>query len=117
MTLCGQSTLRVLFLSRVFVPHRWKRWIVGMSLPSPFGILELLQKFCFFASVASKAKIPMKDKLKRRNYTSRSRCSMCLEEEESVDHLLMHCRWASSLWDLSLSLMGASWVQPPIGEM
>jgi len=29
-----------------------------------------------------------------------------------VDHLLVHCRWVSSLWDLSLSLMGVNWVQP-----
>ena len=29
-----------------------------------------------------------------------------------MDHLLVHCRWVSSLWDLSLSLMGVNWVQP-----
>jgi len=37
---------------------------------------------------------------------------MFLEEEESVDHLLVHCRLVSSLWDLCLSLMGVGWVQP-----
>ena len=37
---------------------------------------------------------------------------MCLEEEETVDHLLVHCRWVSALWDLALSLMRISWVQP-----
>ena len=54
----------------------------------------------------------MDDMLKRRNFRGQSRCSMCLEEEEIVDHLLVHCRWVSSLWDLSLSLMGINWVQP-----
>jgi len=60
------------------------------------------RKVCFFAWVASKGKIPTDDKLKRRNLSGPSRCFMCLEEEEYVDHLLVHCRWASSLWDLSL---------------
>ena len=37
---------------------------------------------------------------------------MCLEEEETFDHFLIHCHWASFLWHLSLSLKGASSVQP-----
>jgi len=53
----------------------------------------------------------MEDKLKRRNFSGPSRCSMCLEEEESMDHLLVHCQWVSSLWDLSL-FDGVSWIQP-----
>jgi len=27
-------------------------------------------------------------------------------------HLPVHCRWASSLWHLGLSLMGIRWVHP-----
>ena len=54
-------------------------------------------KACFFAWVASKGKIHTEDKLKRRNFSGPSRCSLCLEEEESVNHLLVHCRWVSSL--------------------
>ena len=45
MTLCGCLTLRDLLLSRVFVPYRWKHWIVGILVPSPFGSPKLLQKF------------------------------------------------------------------------
>ena len=70
-----------------------------------------LTKVCFFAWAASKGKIPTEDKLERRNFSSPSRCSMCLEEEESVDHLLVHYWWVSSHWDLSLFLMGVSCVQ------
>ena len=36
---------------------------------------------------------------------------MCLEEE-SIDHLFVHCQWISSLWFLVLSFMGISCVQP-----
>jgi len=68
--------------------------------------------FNFFAWAATLGKIPTDDMLKRRNFRGPSRCSMCLEEKETVDYLLVHCQWISSLWDLSLSLMGISWVQP-----
>ena len=71
---------------------------------------KALTKVCFFVWATTIGKIPMKDMLKRRNFSSPSKCSMCLEEEEIVDHILMHCRWVFSLWDLSLSLMGVSWV-------
>jgi len=37
---------------------------------------------------------------------------MCREEEQSVGHLFVHCRWGSSLWFLALSSMGFSWAQP-----
>jgi len=37
---------------------------------------------------------------------------MGLKEDESVDHLLIHGHLVSSLWLLSLSLMGLSLVQP-----
>ena len=69
-------------------------------------------KVCFFAWVATIGKIHMEDMLKRRNFSGPSRCSMCLEEEETVDHLLVPCRWVSSLWYLSLSLMRITWRQP-----
>ena len=102
MSLYGLSIVKVLSLLRVFVPLRWKRRGVGMVQPRLFGILKFLLKLVFLAWAASKGKIPMEDKLKRRNFSGPSRCSLCLEEEESVDHLLVHCLWVSSLWDLSL---------------
>ena len=69
-------------------------------------------KVCFFVWAATIGKIPTDDMLKRRNFRGLSKCSLCLEEEETADHLLVHCRWVSALWDLALSLMGISWVQP-----
>ena len=65
-----------------------------------------------FAWAATKEKTPTEDTFKRRNFDGPSRRSMCLGEEESADHLLIHCRWASSLCHLSLSLMGVRWAQP-----
>ena len=65
-------------------------------------------KVCFFAWAATKGKIPREDMLKRRNFSGPNRCYMCLKEEESVNHVLVHYWSVSSLWHLSLSLMGVS---------
>ena len=56
--------------------------------------------------------MPTKIMLKRRIFSLASRCPLCLNEEESIDHLFLLCHWASTLWSLALSLMGISWVQP-----
>ena len=52
------------------------------------------------------------DQLKRRGMTFAKRCFMCEEEEETIDHLLIHCTFAKMLWDLLLSIVGISWVFP-----
>jgi len=54
-------------------------------------------KVCFLAWLATLGKIPTDDMLKRRNFRGPSRCSMCLEEEEILDHLLVHSQWVSLL--------------------
>jgi len=55
-------------------------------------------KACFLAWTTSKGKVPTEVALKKRNFNLVSRCAMCLEEEESVDHLFVRCHWISSLW-------------------
>ena len=37
---------------------------------------------------------------------------MCEEDEENIDHLLIHCKRAKMLWNLLLSIFGTSWVFP-----
>ena len=39
-----------------------------------------------------------------------NRCFICGEEEEIVDHLLIHCSKVRILWDLLLVIFGVSWV-------
>jgi len=60
---------------------------------------------------AANKKICTEDMLKRRNFNGPIRRPMCLEKKETMDYLLIRCIWASSLWHLSVSLMGVSRVQ------
>ena len=41
-----------------------------------------------------------------------NRCFMCLEKEENINHLLLHCSRTRALWDLLFALFGVSWVLP-----
>ena len=38
------------------------------------------------------------DNLRRRKMIMVNACPMCLTEEESVDHLLLKCKLANSIW-------------------
>ena len=37
---------------------------------------------------------------------------MCKRNGESIDHLFLHCPFASDLWFMVLGLFGVSWVMP-----
>ena len=52
------------------------------------------------------------DKLKRRGIILANRCFLCEEEEETIDHLLIHCPRAKMIWELFLAIVGSSWVFP-----
>ena len=69
-------------------------------------------KIGVFAGEAAWGKVLVLDQLKRRGLTLVNRCFMCEEEEETIDHLLIHCKSAKILWDLFLSIVGMSWVFP-----
>ena len=70
------------------------------------------QKIGVFAWEAAWGKVLTLDQLKRRGMTFANRCFMCEEEEETIDHLLIHCKFTKMLWDLILSIVGISWVFP-----
>jgi hypothetical protein len=45
-----------------------------------------------------------------------NRCCMCKSSEETVDHLLLHCEIASTLWDAMFSRFGLAWVMPKTSD-
>ncbi|KAL6331818.1 hypothetical protein AAG906_020162 [Vitis piasezkii] len=63
-------------------------------------------------SEASWGKVLTMDQLKKRGWALANRCFLCCEEEESIDHILIHCFRARVLWELLFALFGVCWVLP-----
>ncbi|KAJ9680532.1 hypothetical protein PVL29_019761 [Vitis rotundifolia] len=84
------------------VPFPW-RIIWSPFVPTKVG---------FFAWEASWGKVLTQDQLKRRGWNLANRCSLCCHEEETINHILIHCSKAKVLWDLLFSLFGVNWVLP-----
>ena len=65
-------------------------------------------KIGIFTWEAVWGKVLTLDNLKRRGMAFANRCFLCEESEETINHLLIHCRSAKMLWDLLLSIGGIS---------
>ena len=75
------------------------------SVPFPWSIIWnpcVPSKVGFFAWEALWGKVLTLDQLKRRGWTLANRCFLCLVEEESIDHILIHCSKSKVLWELFL---------------
>ena len=51
-------------------------------------------------SYNSWGKVITLDKVKRRGRALANRCCLCEEDEETIDHLLIHGKMARMLWDI-----------------
>ncbi|RVW93977.1 Retrovirus-related Pol polyprotein from transposon RE1 [Vitis vinifera] len=69
-------------------------------------------KISFFAWEATWGKALTLDKIQKRGWALANRCFLCLENEETIDHLLLHCSRTRVLWDLLFTILGVSWVLP-----
>ena len=80
-----------------------------------FIYLKILWQGVFFSWEASWSKVLTLDQLKQRGRALAIRCFLCEEEEETVEHLLVHCSKARTLWDLILAIVGsARFSTPPL---
>ncbi|RVW40176.1 LINE-1 retrotransposable element ORF2 protein [Vitis vinifera] len=86
----------------------------GSSLfPSSFiWNVNVQPKISFFAWKATWGKALTLDMVQKRGWALANRCFMCLEKEENINHLLLHCSRRRVLWDLLFTLFGVSWVLP-----
>ena len=66
----------------------------------------------FFAWEAIGGKILIVDMLMKRGWPMVNRCNLRKDNEESVDHILIHCGKTKELWTLLLSSFGLVWVFP-----
>ena len=69
-------------------------------------------KISFFVWEATWGKALTLDLIQKRGWALANKCFMCLEKEETIDHLLLHCTKTRVLWDLLFYLFEVSWVPP-----
>ena len=80
----------------------WK-WVWVSRVPS---------EVCFFGWAATRGAILTIDNLRRRRMIVTEWCYMCKKNAETSDHLLIHCDFATELWNFVLSIFGVQWVMP-----
>ena len=69
-------------------------------------------KVGFFAWEVWWGKILTMDQLKKRGFSLASKCALCGKDEESLEHLFIHCPKVWCMWTAIFSLSGGGWVCP-----
>ncbi|RVX20185.1 Transposon TX1 uncharacterized 149 kDa protein [Vitis vinifera] len=98
-----------------FVKSLYNTLDSGGAVPFPWRIIWspcVPTKVGFFAWEASWGKVLTQDQLKRRGWILANRCFLCCDDEETINHILIHCPKARVLWNLVFSLFGVNWVLP-----
>jgi hypothetical protein len=88
------------------------RYEVGCSSFPWKGIWKVKVPFrvSFFIWTASLGKILTLDNLRKRGLIVMDWCCMCKRSGESINHLLLHCEVACSLWSVIFTLFEVKWV-------
>lgn len=82
-------------------PFWSKAWLKGLTPKINLFFCTILQN-----------KILTIDNLKCRGFALPNRCVLCLQEEESVDHLALHYSFSTSIWESFLKSFSLAWVFP-----
>ena len=69
-------------------------------------------KGCFFAWEVWWGKVLTMEHLKKRGFQMPSKCPLCKNAEEDLDHRLIHCPAVWGMWAALLSMIGFQWVCP-----
>ena len=73
---------------------------------------KIPRRVSFFVWTAVHGQILTLDNLMLKGRILVNRCCMCHRNEETVDHLLLHCPVAHSLWVYMFQIFGIQWVMP-----
>ncbi|WMV25830.1 hypothetical protein MTR67_019215 [Solanum verrucosum] len=65
-----------------------------------------------FMWLLTKEAVLTHENLKKRGYQLASRCTLCEEHAETINHLFLHCTWTEQLWRMFICLKGIRWVKP-----
>ncbi|KAL6314020.1 hypothetical protein AAG906_011754 [Vitis piasezkii] len=67
---------------------------------------------CIWVDSATWGRVLTLDRLQKRGWQLPNCCFLCGCEEETVNHILIHCIVVRVLWDIVLGLSGVQWVFP-----
>ena len=95
------STMRLLL--------KWVALFLGRAFVAPKPLRGWLSLFGWLAALG---KILTIDNLRKKNMVLINKCGMCKRNEESIDHLLLHCEGARVLWNAFFSCFGLAWSMP-----
>lgn len=65
-----------------------------------------------FLWLLTKEAVLTHENLNKRGYQLASRCYLCGEKAETINHLFLHCMWTDQLWRMFICLKGIKWVKP-----
>jgi exonuclease III len=65
-------------------------------------------KVSFFLWLTAQNRILTWDNLMKRGFTGPSRCSLCMQNEETMEHLLNTCHYSQQIWDWGAQAMRRS---------
>ena len=68
--------------------------------------VKVPKRVSFFLWTATRGGILTIDKLVKKNLPLVNWCCLCRSDEETVDHLLIHCKFAFALWSEVLIMFG-----------
>ncbi|CAN0901853.1 Putative ribonuclease H protein At1g65750, partial [Linum grandiflorum] len=69
-------------------------------------------KICCFLWLCCTGKIATLDVLKQKGWSLANRCFLCEQDEESTNHLFLHCNFSSQIWNHFALKMGFTFVRP-----
>ena len=73
---------------------------------------KIPSRVAFFVWTAALGKCLTIDNLRKRKVCILDWCYMCKCNNETVDHLFIHCPVALEMWDMVFGLFGVCWVMP-----
>ena len=85
------------------------------SIPFPWKSIWRTKtplRVAFFGWMATLGKTLTLDNVRKRGIAMINRCCMSEADEESIDHLFLHCRVTRTLWNAIFSRFGLFWVMP-----
>ena len=102
--------------SGIFDVHSFNNFLLKAPFVSfswqSIWCVKLPKRVSFFLGTATRGGILTIDNLVKKNLPRVNWCCLCQCDEEIVDHLLLHCKFAYALWSEVFLMFGVQWVMP-----